>query len=266
MRRQATLIAFHGEKPPALAEIIGLCQELLTRKLGSFAAYDLHQVHATIVGLEAAPDRSDVLENLNFKKHRNIGVSMDLAGFCRFLLNGGRVPFAVQMAGFLDRDYPFSSRASRPFNRSFSIQGDKAVVMGWPVRGRPLEETPAGLAVAVQEARLYPSTLDEIRVAAQAFGILHDYHRVPGDVDNDFYFRVGLFKQAIDRTLQAEVEGAVRDLLARHQPVVLDIDRAALSLVSYSDNTLPLETSWLWRVAEAHDFKALYGETERRSG
>ena len=51
-----------------------------------------------------------------------------------FILESGHLPFDAQFGGFEDRDYPFRSRGARPFDRSFSIQGRTAVVIGWPVR------------------------------------------------------------------------------------------------------------------------------------
>jgi hypothetical protein len=248
MRRQATLVAFYGQKPSALTEIIGGCQRALSTMLGSvFKPYDLGQVHATVVGLEAVIE-SPTLENLNFSRHRNTAVGMDLVGFRRFLLSGNRVPFAVQLAGFADRDYPFTSRGQRPFLRSFSIQGDKAVVMGWPITSRP--DSPPESSV---ESRLYPSTLDQIRTSAQAYGILHDYHRMPGDVDNDFYFRVGLLTQAVDVSVRNEAEIAIRQWLAHLPPAVLDVNSSILSFVSYVDNTLPPATSEATPLAEESD-------------
>ena len=255
--RQATLVAFYGTKPSALEEIVGGCQRVLSSRLGQvFEAYDLDQVHATIVGLEAVPGQR-TLQNLNFNSHRQTAVEMDLSGFSRFLLNGTRVPFSVQIAAFADRDYPFTSRSQRPYVRSFSIQGDKAVVMGWPIRGRP-GPPPESPAAFVQEARLYPSTLDQIRASAQAYGILHDYHRVPGDIDNDFYFRVGLLKQGIDVSVRAEAEIAIRQLLSYMPPIVLDINSSFLSFVSYVDNTLPRASSEAAPLAEEPDCDKWY--------
>ncbi len=256
------MVAFYGEKPSALAQIVTTCQRLLRAKLGGvFEAYDLHQVHATIVGLEAVPDRP-TLENLNFQKHRNRTVEMDVKGFRNFLLGGSHLPFAVQVAGFADRDYPFTSRSSRPYVRSFSLQGDKAVVMGWPIRRGLTEEPLQNSAEIVEQPGLYLSTLDQLRASAQTYGILHDYHRTPEDVDNDFYFRVGLLKGAVDVHARAEAESAVRQLLACHPPVVLDVNGSVLSLVSYSDSRMPRASSQARPLTEETSLATLYGDKD----
>jgi len=262
-RRQVTLVAFYGEKPQALADIIGWCQQIIGDWLGEkFLEYDLRQVHATIIGLERYPDFPH-LHNLNFRKHRRMVISMDLAALRHLLLSGVYLPLTVQLGGFSDRDYPFISRSCRPFLRSFSIQGDKAVMMGWPIRGRPLSAPPITTAAAIQECGLYPPTLDQIRGAAQAFGVLHEYHRSPGDVDNDFYFRIGLLKEPIDDRVRADIETNMRVLLATRLPLLVDLPPTALSFISYRDNTLPLAESLAWRIADADladaDLPTLYG-------
>lgn len=226
--KQCTLVAFYGAKPPALGRLIGECQALLAECARNL--YDLGQVHATIVGLGGLPDAP--LINGNFARYRVRRVAMDVPGFVDALRGSALVPWRVQLGGFAPGDAPFTSRGQHPYHRSFSIQADKMVLMGWPVAGRS-----------------YPDTLDRLRTMAQRFGILHAYHQSEKDVDNDFYLRLGLCRG--DQLSHSVVEDRVRRHLAASPPLVLDITLAELWLVAYQDETLPTESSQAWSLADA---------------
>jgi len=90
---------------------------------------------------------------------------MNLEGTLDYLRRCGHFPLEVQVGGYGKRDYPFISRQSRPYERSFSIQGDKVVVMGWPIRGGPFQQPPATPSAWVQEA-------DSIRSPSTSYGTL----------------------------------------------------------------------------------------------
>jgi len=128
----------------------------------------------SLVGLE----RSGT-SNRNFQKYRDKQVEMDLTGLLHFLRLGGRFPFHIQLGGFQDREYPFTSRGQNPYHRSFSIQKDnKVVLMGWPLHG-PLPNLAlprVTMSDWIQESRSYPNVLDELRRAFQSFNVLHRYH------------------------------------------------------------------------------------------
>jgi hypothetical protein len=224
--RQATLVAYYGSKPAALEALIEKCQHIVEARAGGrFHPYGMEQVHATILGLE----RVDGNFNRNFAEHRGERKEMDVVGFSEYLQKHGGVPFEVQFGGFPDSDFPFTSRGKRPFARSFSIQGDKAVLIGWPVRRDP---PPA-----------YPATLDELRRRGGVHGILHSWHRNPEDYDNDLYLRLGLFGEPVEQDLIRMIEYEVRNMLSANEPVFSAVDAASLRVVSYLDETLPPATS-----------------------
>src|SRR5262245_43314583 len=131
--RQLTLVAFYGQKPNALADLIRECQQTIAARFGrSFQPYDMLQVHATILGLEPCPQS---VNNRNLSLYRGELKEMDLAGFRAFLSGDGHLPFTVQLGGFQPADDYFESRGMTPYQRSFSIQGAFAVMMGWPFSG-----------------------------------------------------------------------------------------------------------------------------------
>jgi hypothetical protein len=105
--RQATLVAYNGSKPTALAEVIHKCQQMVKARAGGrFHPYGMEQVHATILGLE----RVDGRFNRNFAEHRGERKEMDVVGFSEYLQMPGALPFEVQFGGFPDRDFPFTSQ------------------------------------------------------------------------------------------------------------------------------------------------------------
>lgn len=185
--RQISLITLYGPKPVELQKLITECQNKISTILGAgFLAYDIKQVHGTIVSLERSSGKS----NSNFVSYKKHFEQMDFDGLLHFLRAGGVFPFQVQIGGFTNRDYPFTSRGKRPYERSFILRDDKVVLMGWPIRGQHLTITSPEPVDLIQESRIYPNILDNMRKAVQTYNILHSYHHDPTDVDNDYYFRI----------------------------------------------------------------------------
>jgi hypothetical protein len=247
--RQLTLVAFYGRKPDQIAGTIRSCQTLVAQRLAPcFRPYDLHQVHATVIGLESI--RGSQGYNRNLAERSGLRKTMDLLGFVDFLQNTRFLPLTVQLGGFADRDYPFNSRNCRPYERSFSIQGDKAVLMGWPVTldsSHPNENSEYIHGEPVE----YPDTLEQLRRHARKFNIVHSWHRRPGDVDNDFYMRIGSFSPApTDEKAIRYLETEVRAALGNCEPTFVPVRLADLALVSYSDESLPLASSLPWSLEQ----------------
>lgn len=151
----ATIVAWHGPKPRALAELV----ERVQRAAGAgLAPRPTPDVHATILGLETAvsdrsPDRDGVI--------RHLGAEFEHA------------PVDVQFGGFAATDRRLSSRGQTLHERTLGVQGGQLVLIGWPV-------TPA------------PSPrLGEIRRRCERFGFRHKYHRTPDDLDPDAYLVLG---------------------------------------------------------------------------
>jgi hypothetical protein len=232
---QLTLVALYGDKSLALSSFISSCQGMTSAALGpAFRPYDLRQVHATIIGLEHSAGLFP--QNANFWRLRGQRTLMDLSGYLGSLGTSSELPFNVQIAGFAEQDRPFSSRGASPFERGFSIRGDKAVLMGWPCaiasRGMP---------------KSYPRRLDSIRRRAQEFGILHAYHRSETDLDNDFFFRIGLVdRRALSRDAASELEHELRRHMSRLGPLMVNVGPGDLQVAAYRDERLPLSSTRVW--------------------
>jgi hypothetical protein len=245
--RQATLVAFYGQKRGPLGHLLRAWQDRLgraLRQLGaqiSFRPYPLAQVHATVLGLErrSPPD----LYNRNMLDFRGELRAMRLPELFGCIIESGHLPFDAQFGGFEDRDYPFRSRGERPIQRSFSIQGRAAVVMGWPMRAACHDRS------SIPD---WPLILDELRRSAQRFGVLHRWHREPSDVDNDIYLRLGLLDGELLDAQRELVEQEMRRALSRSAPSTVPIGPSDLAVVAYPDGeeTLPVDRSEVVRLTD----------------
>ncbi len=226
---QFTLVAHYGKKPPELSAVVQRLQTCLSDLLGAaFRRYEMEQVHGTVVGLEGC--RS----GRNFR-NRNSGLLMDLGKLVEFLRGPRLGSIRVRVGGYEScGKYPFRSRNIHPYLRSFSIQGDIAVAMGWPVQ--PGE---------------FPDSLDQLRRGFQEFGVRHKWHRTDIEVDNDFFFVLGrLERGAVDRAAVESSTEHVRTVLASSGGTEVEINRDTLRLVGYSDPELPRQTSCWYGLDE----------------
>lgn len=243
--KQVTWVALYGEKSTEFSDAILQCQQQITHLLGdAFQPYDLWQVHATILGLERIHELT--YENRNFFQFRGESKTMNLAGFLNWIRSNHHIPFHIQIGGFEDRDYPFVSRGQKPYDRTFSIQGNKAVLMGWSIQKAVMGEDSAP-----QDSPQYPNILDEIRRSAQQFNILHSYHRQPTDTDNDFYLRIGLVNSsALHPPMVKTLEKTIRQCLGQMKPLILEVNPSRLYLAAYTDETLPKTSTNFWAIED----------------
>lgn len=246
--RQLALVMLYGPKSADFEDLIVQCQNKSAQVLGKrFEPYDVQQVHATLISLERAPGTA--FHNLSFLEHRDQLLEMDFEGLLGFLRNGQQFPYSVQIGGFQNQDYSFTSKGRNPYERSCSVAGDKAMLFGWPVK----VETETNLVNAdLSQAKLsYPTTLEDIRSAAQSYNILHRYHVRPKDVDNDFYFRLGMIDAArVDLNTYQSLTQSLRVFLSEMSPLFLKITLSDVYIVSYEENTLPLSTTRAWSISD----------------
>ncbi len=141
----------------------------------NFKRYEEHRVHVTVIGLEGKRD-GDKIWNRNYFEMFRMRCAMNIPDLLHFLLadNNPFLPVSIKIGGFKkNMIYPFISRGSAPYFRSFSIQGEIAVAMGWPVKNN-----------------LYTSGIDRLRRSFNQLNVLHKYNNSVNAYDNDF-FRFG---------------------------------------------------------------------------
>jgi len=243
--RQATLVSFHGPKPSGLEQQFLKCQEMIRETPGiDFQPYDVDQIHGTIIGLEKVS--GEELINKNMACNRGRCIAMDIVAFARDLQDSPRFPITLQFGGYALDDVSFTSRGQPPYDRSFSIQGGKAVLIGWPVskkrRGKASGSTN-------RNEGDFNRSLDDIRKRAQVFSILHTYHVSETDVDNDFYMRLGLIKTTGSNERHIlELTHKVRNWLSRN-PFTVDLSLRDLTIASYQDEMLPTHSTRRFSIA-----------------
>lgn len=221
----ATLVAFYAHKPAALRALLESLLGQLTALGPAFEPYEIAQVHATIIGLESVPCPSTGEPiNANYWQLRSERRPSQLAAALEVARSPEHWPLNIQLGGFQQGlPYAFHSRGQHPYLRSFSLQGEAAVAIGWP--------------------RAHPPALARLRRAFEHANALHKYHATPDALDNDLFFVLGKFaRERADAALCAEVEAAVRDWLSQH-PLELELGRSDLQLVHYLDPSLPPATS-----------------------
>jgi hypothetical protein len=187
---RATVVAWYGDKPGALAELIARLQQ----EAGpGFVPRPVPDVHATVVGIETAS-----------------GSPPDLDGLLRYLVSEfGRDPLDVQFGGFAATDRRLLSRGQTLYERTVGVWGDKVVLIGWPVAPQPTWR------------------LGAIRRRCEEFGFRHKYHRGPDDLDPDVYVVLGeLVDAAGAAELVERLRGAALETPVR---VRLDAEAIALA-------------------------------------
>ncbi|MGR9087195.1 MAG: hypothetical protein ACU841_08985 [Gammaproteobacteria bacterium] len=242
---QAALVSHYGGKTGILRDLIRSCQDKLSELLlSSFHPYELEQVHGTVIGLEGWRV-DDQIMNQSYQRYRNEKRFMSPQRLLELLRSGELPSFDIRVGGYRPhQDYGFLSQNKHPFLRSFSIQNQIAVAMGWPCNGNRCSEA-----------------LNELRYRFNELNVLHRWHRSPGAIDNDFYFVLG----RIDRRFLSDAriqraEEAMRLFLSERSEMYVPIDPSVLSIVGYLDTQLPLQTSCSFQVFDSNlDAQKLLG-------
>lgn len=256
---RATIVAFYGPKPQQFRELLVRCQQTVQALFGTaFRPYDFDQIHATLIGLERVEATAVELQNLNFKILRGVEAAMDLDGLIAWLRRSLGRTIAIQMGGYQDRDYPFTSRGARPFNRSFFIHGGNVVLAGWPLD----PPVPGPIDPSATNATGYPSDrgfLHQLRLHAQLYGVLHAYHRSAEDIDNDLYLRIGMIDDphALDPAASGHAQNVVRQMLAALPPLVIDMDLASICVAFYEATELPPASTRTFALDDSRLTRAL---------
>ena len=219
--RFISAVAFYGPKTGRLRELLTGVQALIAEHVGGdFRPYALDQVHATLIALNGVRAGGTIV-NEYLLEHAGERREMDLPRVMDILARRFATPLRVRIGGFRPgQAVPFTSRGQHLAERSFSVQGEAFVLVGWPA------DSLAGAGRPV----------DELRREMNAAGVLHRYHAKPADVDNDLHLVVGHQAGAPAAAL-ARVTAAVRDKLAA-DPADLAIALSDVTIVAADSHTL----------------------------
>jgi hypothetical protein len=214
-------VAFYGPKTGPLRELLAGVQALIEEHIGGdFRPYSLEQVHATLIALDGVRDpETGAVVNDYLLTHTGVRREMDLPRVMDILARA--TPMRVRIGGFRpDQETPFTSRGQHLAERSFCVQDNAFVLMGWPADSLAGADMP----------------LDELRREMSTANVRHKYHARATDVDNDLYLVVGHHTGAPADAL-ARATAAVRDKLAA-DPVDLTIGLTDVKIVAADSHTL----------------------------
>ena len=219
--RFISAVAFYGPKTGRLRELLTGVQALIAEHVGGdFRPYALDQVHATLIALNGVRAGGTIV-NEYLLEHAGERREMDLPRVMDILARRFATPLRVRIGGFRPgQAVPFTSRGQHLAERSFSVQGEAFVLVGWPA------DSLAGVGRPV----------DELRREMNAAGVLHRYHARPADIDNDLHLVVGHQAGAPGGAL-ARATAAVRDKLAA-DPADLAIALSDVTIVAADSHTL----------------------------
>ena len=174
--RFISAVAFYGPKTGRLREFLTGVQALIAEHVGGdFRPYTLEQVHATLIALNGVREGGTIV-NEYMLEHTGERREMDLPLVMDILARRFATPLRVRIGGFRpEQAVPFTSRGQHLAERTFSVQGEAFVLVGWPA------DSLAGAGMPV----------DALRREMNAAGVLHRYHARPADVDNDLHLVVG---------------------------------------------------------------------------
>lgn len=221
--RFISAVALYGPKAGPLRDFLASMHALIAEHIGgSFRPYSLDQVHATLIALNGVRDPETCgIVNEYYLTYAGVRQVMNLGLVMDTLVTRFTSPLQIRIGGYQQHQpVPFFSRGQHPFERTFSVQGNSFVLVGWPVVARTGSARP----------------LDKLRRDMNAANVLHRYHRHAADVDDDFYLVAGHHNGAPASALERAVD-AIRDKLAA-DPIYLEIGISDVKIVAADSHTM----------------------------
>ena len=226
-----SLIAFYGDKPIELINLISRLQGYLTDHPfieNKFVPYQIEQVHGTIIGCEGFKTASGIVDRW-FKERRQETKYIDLTGLLNYLQQID-LSLTIRFGGYnRQTDYNFLSRGQHLSDRSFQLQPANnntiPVLIGWSWKNDRVS-----LAI------------DNLRRSFQRFGLLHKYHASLDSVDNDFYLRLGTIETELSASEINSIAADVCNLLAT-QAIHIPVNLNNLAFARYQDLQLTSATT-----------------------
>lgn len=236
-KMQFTIVSHYGKKEGQLLDLIRKLQDLIASNLFSaFQAYEINQVHGTLVGLEGCFDwrvHQTAIRNYNYYKICNETRYVDFAALLAFLQADSIAPISIRIGGYKPATrYGFQGRDENAFERSFSAYGQIAVAMGWPLYAKD---------------RGYP--LNQLRTSFNKFNVLHKEHKPDtNNHDDAFYFVLGRIDRAfVTKTQIKDLQESLRQIMSQMQPIDFQISKDTMNIVGYLDSQVPLRTSRVFK-------------------
>jgi hypothetical protein len=213
-------VALYGPKAEPVRSMLTGVRDLIAEHTGdAFRPYSTEQIHATLIAFNGVRDQDGgAIVNEYFLAHTGARRTMDTDLAMRILAERFAQPLRVRVGGYRPADHvPFRSRGQHLYERTFSVQGDAFVLVGWPADGH--------------------LPLHRLRRDLNAAGLLHRYHARDDDIDGDLHLVIGHGGSAGPAAPLANAVSAVRERLALH-PVEFDISIDDVKVVAADSHTL----------------------------
>jgi len=223
---QLSLVSHYGKKSDSVSDLIVMLQDRLSGTLGfAFKPYGIEQVHGTIIGLEGVPSDKGIINRWYLDNQQEERI-VDTEKLIRFIQSDKIEDIEIKIGGWEPHaHYDFYSNSQHPYMRSFSIQGEIAVAMGWPF-----------------DSGQYSERLYKMRKRFEEINVLHKWNKHDYR-DNDFFFVIGrVLKKYADPLVFQQLANEIRILLSGVDERII-IGKDTISLVAYVDARLPLDTT-----------------------
>jgi hypothetical protein len=220
-----TAVALYGTKTGAFRSVLETVQAIVGQQLGGgFRPYTLDQIHGTVIRLDGARDTENgLIVNQRYFEYSGTPRAMDHARASEILAACLTPPLSIRVGGFSpDTPVMFSSRGQHPYERTFSVQGDAFVLMGWPV------------STVLNGISSRP--LDDLRRKMNDANIMHWYHESSTDIDNDLHLVIGHHNWPSEHDVREAVHCA-RAYLAQH-PVQIEVGVDQIVVIAANSPTL----------------------------
>jgi hypothetical protein len=209
--RFISAVALYGPKSGPFRDFLAGVQATIAAHIGDrFRPYSLEQVHGTLIALDGVPDpATGAIVNEYYRTRTGAARAMDLPRAMDILASHLTPPISVRLGGYQrDQEFGFTSRGQHLHDRSFSVQDNAFVLVGWP-------------AVSLAGA---DRPLDALRRDMNAAHVLHRYHFRDTDVDNDLHLVVGHHVGAAASSLERATDAVRGQLAAAGVDIAIGLD------------------------------------------
>lgn len=247
---QISLVSHYGNKNEQLEFFIKSCQNIISKKiLSNFHPYDIFQVHGTVIGLETYVKDGKLISKNKFESKDEI-LAVDFDKTLIFVKEiFSRLDLQIQIGGFnFQNNCKFTNgRAFDPYEQSFSIKGNDAIIKGWQL-------------IDKKEHVEFPIILDELRRKFQTINFLHKYHKNVTDFDNDLFSVIGKVNlKKLSKLVIKDLEDELRQFISKNGPLYIPISKNEISMLFYVDSKMPKETTTQVKL-DSQEFEKLNKE------
>jgi hypothetical protein len=226
-----SVVFYYDDLPDELARLIERIQQFFQRSVKErFLAKDRREIHATLIGLQLAPEASTI----------------DYEGLLKYLCSKlKRHPLKIQFGGF-DNEHSLLLSRGRPLReRTIWCENGLVTLIGWPVVPSPRGGTPY-------------DELDKIRRNCQRYHVVHKYHNNPYEKDPDMYLVIGSYEESTSTLKGVYLAAKEAQSFLSNTHVLVDADASNLKVVVSDHVSLPYSTSISLPICEADTLSRLH--------